>query len=271
MSGKAFKKKRRSVFWIAVAIVCGAIAATLLLANDMRNLKAVFRHYDLKWPFVSREDESMIRRDLKSKRLPARPFELPKHFFETAKLESIGAFQRQVYIPGPALCALFNDAGITNAGWQTSPYNNKTSECLSERKLVADDDPDNYASFFLSMKGTPEGTINVMRMKLMLPDTADGEKMKRELVDAVKILIDKTHWTDFAPAIDKIERLENFEVANFGVDLKFSREFGDTRGFNLIFSLSGNDPELNRTRAYFDARRWLPLPRDVISAPEEFF
>ena len=271
MAGRAFKRKGRSVFWIAIAVICGAIGATLLLANDMRHLKAIAQHYDLKWPFATRQDEDAVRRDLKRKRLQTRAVDLPERFFDTAKLESIGTFQRQVYIPGPQLCALFNDAGIVNDGWQSSPYAGNSAECLSERKLVPEDDPDNFASFFLSVKGTPEGTIRVMRMKLMLPDTADGLKMKRELIDALKILIDKTHWTDFAPAIDKVEKLEDFEVANFGVDLKFYREFGDTRGFNLIFTLSGNDPALKRTRAYFDTSRWLPLPRYVISSPEEFY
>ncbi|MDI7862317.1 DUF6030 family protein [Rhizobiaceae bacterium n13] len=234
----------------------------------MRNLRTAFRHYDIAWPFDAPLQQSPAPNRQTTDKRASQPIQLPDGFFQTERPDSLGRFQRQVYLTGPDLCALFNDAGIANTGWQASPFNPNTFECISERKLVRMEDPDNYASFFLSMKGTPDGAVNVIRMKAILPDNADGRTMKQELVETIKVLIDNTHWNDFAPAVEKIAKLEDFELGRFGVELKFSREFGDSRGFNLVLSLAGRTTEL-QTRSYFDRNKWLRLPQHLISTPKQ--
>ena len=199
MAGKPFAKKGRSVFWVSIALICAAIGTTLLLANDMRNLRAAFRHYDIAWPFDAAPAPVATSPPVKEKKRLPQAIQLPDRFFETAKPELLGRFQRQVFLAGPDLCALFNEAGIANTGWQTSPFNPNSSECISERKLVRAENPDDIASFFLSMKGTPDGAVKVIRIKLILPNNTDGEAMKHELVEAVRILIGKTALERFHP------------------------------------------------------------------------
>ena len=276
MAGKPFVKKGGTVFWISIALVCGAIGITLLLANDMRNLKTVLRHYDIAWPFDAPVQlDAPVRPTLAPKlqtteRKPAAPalpaLRLRANFYETEKPEILGGFQRQVYVGGPVLCALLNDAGFTNTGWLTSRFNPDIAGCFSERKL-ATTNPAAQGSLFLSIKGSPDGSIGAIRMKIFWLDNADGQTLKRELIEALKIVIHKTHWIDFAHAIDEIDKLEDLEFGGFGANLKFSREDGgnDSHGFLLILSMDGQDPTLQRTRSYFDRNTWLPLPEHLIT------
>ncbi|MDI7862316.1 DUF6030 family protein [Rhizobiaceae bacterium n13] len=279
MAGKSLVRKGRTVFWISIALVCAAIGTTLLLANDMRNLKAALRHFDVAWPIDTPAQPDAPVRPAPAPKLqttgrkppePAPPpVRLRANFYEPEKPEILGSFQRQVYVGGPELCALLNDAGFINAGWLTSRFNADIAACFSERKLAATN-PEAQGSLFLSVKGSPDGSINAIRMKIFWLDNADGQTLKRELIEALRIVIQKTHWTDFLDAIEPIDKLEDFNVDGFGADLTFSKEDGgsDSHGFLLILSMDGQDPAQLRTRSYFDRKAWLHLPGHL-TTPQE--
>lgn len=268
MTQKTSKKSGRIFFAITVLCVCGAIVATLLLANDKRNLRMLFDRYEIAWPFPD-QTGPVFHRTAKSKRLPPGAITLPSRLFAAEDVKTMGTFVRKVYIPAPLLCDLFNKAGIENEGWKASEFDPGTFECLSERKVAPEGEPDKLASFFFIMKGTPAGVVTSMRIKLILPPTPEGDAMKATFVEAMKIFVDRTHWSDFDTR--KIENMENLESSNFGINLKFSREFQDARRFNLIFTQIGRTDEMNRTRTYFDAIKWLPLSPQSLSAPSAFY
>lgn len=271
MAGRPLVKKRRTVFWISIALVCATIGATLLLANDMRNLRSVLRHFGIVSPIEEQPQTEAPAQTLpapkhpKTARMPAAPAVPEAHlradFYEAEKSEILGSFLRQIYISGTDLCALLNDAGFLNTGWQTSQFIPDTAACFSERKLAATN-PLAQGSLFVSIKGSPDGFIDAIRMKIFWLGDADGQTLKQELIQALKLAIDRTHWSDLEEAVTRIEELDVVELGGFGANLTFKMEDGDpdSHSYILTLTLDSRDPAQLRTRSYFARSNWMPLP-----------
>lgn len=249
----------RWLFALLVLAIASAILATVLLANDMQNLRAVYRHYGLPWPFEDKQVERAPR-TLKGKRLAALPIKLPDHVLAAPDVANLGALVRDIRRPGELFCAAFAENGMQNGGWQPSQFDSTTFECLSETLIPSTDGSAQNASFFFIAKGDPEGNIGSIRMKLVAPDTDAGKKVHAMLVRAVELLIEQTQWGDLSAAVDHATRLEDFQAVRFGLSFKFTREFTAPNRFNLIVLPTGKTPAIKATRAYFARQDWLPVP-----------
>ncbi|MBV2183679.1 MAG: hypothetical protein KUL88_03940 [Rhizobium sp.] len=245
-----------------------AIVATLLLANDRRNLRALIDRYDLDWLLKTPSDQPNGTKALRGRRLSPVPVAIPACFFAGPETAALGAFVREVRASGAELCAAFKAAGIDNGGWQPSQFDSRIYECLSETLPPAAQEGERSAPFFFIAKGTPEGEVGSIRMKLVSPETEDGETVHRLLVRALEQLIEQARWLDLAPAIASAEALEGYTAVRFGISFRFTHEFTALRSYNLIVLPTSKDPAVKRSRAYFDTPQWLRLPPAITRLPE---
>ncbi len=262
------RKSAMLLFVVLLVAFALAIAATLLLANDRRNLRILLDRYELNWLLETTTDEPRGTRALRGRRLAPVAVSIPTRFFADPENASLGAFVREVRASGGELCAAFKAAGVDNGGWLPSQFDSKTYECLSETLLPATEEGGQNASFFFIAKGTPEGEVGSIRMKLVAPETEDGETVHRLLVKALEQLIEQARWLDLAPAIASAETLADYTSVRFGVSFRFTHEFTAPRSYNLIVLPTSKDPAVKRSRAYFDTLQWLPLPSVIARLPE---
>ncbi|MBB5573116.1 MULTISPECIES: DUF6030 family protein [Rhizobium] len=293
------RKKSRAVFWIATIIIGSIILATALLANDMRNLRALDARYHLgllsgsaRQPSPPAVTKAALSQTANSKpaeiagaksapanpgmtaaappRKQATPAKSPaaakpqstrrSHIFDLPVDPLRGAFVRSWRITGQALCDDLSKSGLAVGQWSQSALGAGTFECSYEIQKGGNGDP-SAASFFIIVRGTPTGELDNIRIKVIMPDNADGRAIGETFVDAVVLLLTETRWLDFQAALDAIGKLQDVTLQAFGAKLSFFREFRNDRSFNLQLGLERKSPEQIRTAIVFDKARWtLPSP-----------
>jgi hypothetical protein len=250
------RKKSRAVFWIAAMVITSAILATVLLANDMRNLKALAQHYHIS---LFQQNVEITRKPAPTIRIKPKPAQirLPQHAFDLSGPAVRESFIRMWNITGETVCARLTDAGFPVGAWKQSDLDAGTYECSYETQDATSADA---ASFFVIVRGTASGEISGMRIKVIIPDTEAGKALKDKFVAVVGRLVKESQWTDFNAALDPIGRLENVTLAAFGAKLTFFHEFEDNRRFNFILELERRTPEQRQSSGFFDKTKWLPFP-----------
>jgi hypothetical protein len=285
------RKKSRAVFWIAAIVIGSIILATALLANDMRNLRALDARYHLDLfdgsaqqpltPTVAAAAPQITAGQIAAPKsatanpattaakasaaTPATPVKAPatakaararlSHLFDTPVDALRGAFVRSWRITGPALCADLTKSGLPVGEWRQSALGAGTFECSYEIQKGGNGDP-NAASFFIIIRGAPTGELDNIRIKVIMPDNADGRAIGETFIDAVVMLLTETRWLDFQTALDAIGKLQDVTQRAFGAKLSFFREFRNDRSFNLQLGLDRKTPEEIRTAIVFDKARW---------------
>ncbi|WFU08329.1 DUF6030 family protein [Rhizobium sp. CB3090] len=182
------------------------------------------------------------------------------HIFDPPVDPLRGAFVRSWRIMGQTLCADLSKSGLSVGEWRQSALGAGTFECSYEIQKGGNGDP-NAASFFIIVRGTPTGELDNIRIKVIMPDNADGRAIGETFVDAVVLLLTETRWLDFQTALEAIGKLQDVTLEAFGAKLAFFREFRNDRSFNLQLGLERKAPEQIRTAIVFDKARWtLPSP-----------
>lgn len=276
------RKKSRAVFWITAIVIGSIILATALLANDMRNLRALDARYHLNLfsqapppstPVVTQAPAPVAPQGTTSPSAPAAPAKSPtapvktaeaakpaharatSHIFDPPVDALRGAFLRSWRISGQSLCAALVKAGLPVGAWQQGVMATGTFEC-SHQIQKGDFGNPKSASFFIIARGAPTGELDGIRIKVIMPDNPDGRAVGETLIDTVVLLLTQTHWLDFQTALDPIGRLQDVTQENFGAKLSFFREFQNDRNFNLLLELRRKTPEQIRTATVFDKARW---------------
>lgn len=288
------RKKSRAVFWIAAVVIGSIILATALFANDMRNLRALDNRYHLNLfpkpeqhtsnppaqtpapisPPASTVAETAAEKPVATPGSPpvrtvktsARPrIDKPRptrtsHLFDAPVDELLSAFVRSWRISGQTLCADLVKFGLPVGEWRSSELGVGTSECsYAMQKGVYGNA--GASSFFIIVRGKPTGEIETVRIKVLMPDNADGKAVASSFVDTVVLLLNETHWLDFQTALDAIGKLQDVTLQAFGAKLAFFKEFSANSSFNLQLELRRTGPEQQRTAIVFDKARWtLPSP-----------
>lgn len=261
------RKGARRLFIVLLLMLTGAILATSLLANGQRNLRALFDRYGIDWLDDEAPPIPRGTRPLAGRQVPADTITFPSRFLSDVELAATGTFGREFRIRGEELCAAFDAAGIRNDGWKPGQFDPRISECLSETVLADDEADGRSASFFFIVKGTPGGEVASIRMKLMAPETDQGEAAHRLLVKALEKVIALTQWRDLAIAVSKAEVLEDFHSVRFGLSLRFGHEFSAMRNFNLVILPVSRTSAMTRSRAFFDSAGWIELPSAIARLP----
>ncbi len=283
------RKKSRAVFWIAAVVIGSIILATALLANDMRNLRALDSRYHLNLfpkpeqhaaapaapvqgrqpvhaaapPAASPTTSAPAARNVRVKpaSVTAKPsIKKRSHLLDEPVDALLSAFVRSWRISGETLCADLAKFGLPVGEWRQSELGAGTSECSYAIQKGAYGDA-KAASFFIIARGKPSGEIETIRIKVIMPDNDDGKAIAGTFVDTVVLLLNETHWLDFQAALDAIGRLQDVTLQAFGAKLSFFKEFQGNNNFNLQLELRRTAPEQIRTAIVFDKARWtLPSP-----------
>lgn len=289
------RKKSWAVFWIAAVVIGSIILATALLANDMRNLRALDSRYHLNlFPRPEQKPISPPTKAAEAKSPPPvgtapnnsagnaaaatagvhphapatptkatvikpRPTKI-SHLFDAPVDALLSAFVRSWRISGHTLCADLAKFGLPVGEWRQSELGAGTSECSYAVQKGAYGDT-NAASFFIIARGKPTGELDTIRIKVIMPNNADGKAIASTFVDTVVLLLNETHWLDFQTALDAIGSLQDVTLQAFGAKLSFFKEFQSNNNFNFQLELRRTAPEEIRTAIVFDKARWtLPSP-----------
>ncbi|MFT4003605.1 MAG: DUF6030 family protein [Rhizobium sp.] len=280
------RKKSKAVFWIAAVVIGSVILATALLANDMRNLRALDSRYHLNF-FPQQQQQAAAAPpepaqgqqqthaatppDAKAAtaaatsrhdRVPPAnattakpPARKMSHLWDPPVDALLSAFVRSWRISGQTLCADLVKSGLSVGEWQQSELGAGTSECSYAVQKGTPGDP-GAASFFIIARGKPTGELETIRIKVIMPDNDDGKAVAGTFVDTVVLLLNETHWLDFQVALDAIGKLQDVTLQAFGAKLSFFKEFQANNSFNLQLELRRTAPEQIRTAIVFDKARW---------------
>ncbi|MCZ3380503.1 DUF6030 family protein [Rhizobium sp. AG207R] len=283
------RKKSRAVFWIAAVVIGSIILATALLANDMRNLRALDDRYHLNLfpkpeqhaaaPAAPAQEQQPAHAATPAAAAPktlaaaatsvrvkpatvtAKPsVKKRSHLLDEPVDALLSAFVRSWRISGQTLCADLQKFGLSVGEWRQSELGTGTSECSYAVQKGAYGDP-RAASFFIIARGKPSGEIDTIRIKVIMPDNDDGKAVAGTFVDTVVLLLNETHWLDFQAALEAVGKLQDVTLQAFGAKLAFFKEFQSDNNFNLQLELRRTSPEQLRTAIVFDKARWtLPSP-----------
>ncbi|WP_137156806.1 DUF6030 family protein [Rhizobium sp. FKL33] len=261
------RRRGNLFFWFILAVIAGAIGATVLLARDGANLKRLMRAFGYT-PTVLETEKPALPASPKSKRLRNLSIPLDPIVFLREIKDAESGFLRRLSIDGKALCKGFADAGFAMSAWSPGVFSSKTYECWGEQVFNADGEPDKQSSFFLMVKGLPDGELLSARVKFIFATPDMRNKLSKEAVRMLTLLAEKTRWGDLADHAADINALKPFSLDAFGLRVKFSNEFGGPGRYNLVVSRDGTltDAE-KRTRNFFNRATYLPLPPGVEKKP----
>lgn len=256
------------VFCFVFLMVAGAIAATVLLANNRRNLDHLMRALGLPVTETMVIPKPGVMEKFKGKRLKGATLMIDTYVFMPEIRDKESVFLRNMRKDGETLCARFNRLGFPMSSWQPGSFAKDINECYNELTIPNAANPDSPSSFFLMIKGAPDGTLISTRVKFIFNDAAT----RARLTDmAAKVLVEyarATNWTEIAEEKGKLIALQPFATELGGVSAKFSSEFSGVGRYNLIFSQSSPlSREQRRTLDYFDRSKFFTLTPDYGGPP----
>ncbi|UVC09716.1 hypothetical protein IHQ71_03605 [Rhizobium sp. TH2] len=254
-------RKRRGalIFSLVFLAVAGAIAATVLLANDRRNLNVLLRELGV-------ETRTMVipkpgtMEAFKGKRLQGVAVLLPENTFAPPVKTRESAFMRSMQKSGEALCQLFRKEGFDMTPWAASSLSQQVFECSNETTLPNAADARNPSTFFLIVKGTADGHLLSTRAKLIFSEADQRPPLAAGAARMLALFGTYANWLDLAEEAPKVASLTTFSLSNFGISVKFSREFSGEGRYNLIIAPSSPlQPAQQRTRDFFTRKNYWPL------------
>ncbi|MFB2551236.1 DUF6030 family protein [Ensifer soli] len=254
-------------FFLAVtAAVFAGIAATFLLANDLKNLRVVAARLGYPLPEtrpipaeapVSALPEPQRHREPQQVLLPA---SLLADMNAPAQ-----AFTRMIRKDPEALCRSLSGLGLGAMSWSTSPFDHTSWECYALREqgqpLEEDKAP---SSIFVALRGDGENRAASFRFKLNIEDPADRTRLTDEAATVAATMLGILGWQDDGTMERRIRALEPFDIRQFGSRAQFKREFGPAERYNFHLS---RDRQTAKRSDFFDPDRWLPVAFDAPPTP----
>jgi len=254
-------RKRRGalIFSLLFLAVAGAIAATVLMANDGRNLKVLLRELGV-------ETRTMVipkpgtMEAFKGKRLKGVAVMLPDNTFTPPMKARESAFMRSLQRDGEGLCQLFRKEGFDMTPWEASSLTQQVLECSSETSVPNAADPANPSTFFLIVKGKADGQLLSTRAKLIFTEADQRAPLATDAAKMLALFGQYTNWLDLSEEAPKVASLTTFSLSNFGISVKFSSEFSGEGRYNLIIAPTAPlQPAQRRTQDYFARKNYWPL------------
>ena len=164
---------------------------------------------------------------------------------------------------GETFCELFDRLGFKMSKWQPGTFSRKINECWYEEIIANAEDPNAPSSFFLMIKGQPDGTLVSTRVKFIFTDAQAREKLTEMAIRVLDEYAKATKWLEIAEQRQKIRALVPFTTSLSGFSARFASEFSATGRYNLIFSRPLRlTAAQKRTESYFDRTRFFALPPD---------
>ena len=242
-------------FLVAVALIFTAILATVLLANEQRNLKQLAAAIGLPdvLPQTAQAPAPAPVHAPSKKSKPPRAL-LPARVFNDLRTPE-QQFVRQIRSDPRALCDGLRDAGFRELEWKSSESGRW--ECSS---LVPFDRPgmEKSSSIFIFVKGSDEDEITSFRVKLNIENPEDAQAVTSAAATAASVFLKQVHWADSESITLKMQALGEFDLKRFGSRIQFKRESGDTPRYNFLANQAARTRPKSAAELYFDREKWLP-------------
>lgn len=261
------RKQGRSglvVFGLFAVVLIGAIAATVLFANDYRNLNLLLTRFGFDPIDPNARQRELRSYELKGNRMP-RPKGLISDRLLTPVTPSQTQFVRTIRKAPEALCEALRRSGFVSSGWKAGSFDKESWECQSYREFPSErDGPDDTpSSAFLAIRGNAETRISSFRIKLNIENQATQTLVTDAVIAAVEVFLDEMRWEEAPQIFADIRALKEFDIIRFGNRIQLKKEFSETPRYNFLIT-----PDRNRNRGsylpdYFDRSRWLPLPKTL--------
>jgi hypothetical protein len=261
------RKQGRSgliVFGLVAIALVGAIGATVLLANDYRNLNLLLARFGFD-PIDPNARTSELRPyEIKGNRVPRQKGVISDRLL-TPVTPSQTQFVRTLRKAPEALCEALSRSGFVSPGWKAGSFDKESWECQSYREFPdgregPDDTP---SSAFLSIRGNAETRISSFRIKLNIENQATRTLVTDAVIAAIEVFLDEMRWEEAPEIFADIRALKEFDIIRFGNRIQLKKEFSETPRYNFLIT-----PDRTRNRGsylpdYFDRSRWLPLPEKL--------
>ncbi|WP_276119913.1 DUF6030 family protein [Pararhizobium qamdonense] len=253
-SGKIF-------FLAAVGLVFAGILATVLLANNHRNLDLLLTYLGYPGLIIkpAPPPQKVTIKHSRGIRLPPARMVLPVYAFANLKTAE-QRFIRLIQSDPGTLCEQLRDGGFGQLEWTSSRANNENWECSSSIDLPAEGAAQTVqSSLFILIKGDGENRVTSFRVKLNIENTADTAKVADLAGKAANIFLHQVRWGNPEEIIAKIQALEPFDVSNFGSRIQLKREFGEIPRYNFLANQISKPNRNVPGDLFFDRSKWFPL------------
>ncbi|MBW9068310.1 DUF6030 family protein [Agrobacterium pusense] len=266
MDARPQKRVSLGALLVAVLIVCFAISATVLLANDKKHLKSLLTYLNLA-PAPLSAVPSARAKPVKRQKPAARTIYLPPHLLKFERNGARASFARDFIISGKDLCDRFTADGFSSPqGWHPSPVNNRSFECMADLGEATTADA---ASLFLEIRGEISGEIRSVRLKAVAPHTSAGRAVNAKLAAALAMIIEQTRWRDIGSVLEPAQRLQPYQAQHFGISASVKPEPSAPHRVNVILLATETSAGLKLTRSFFDRDRWL-RPASASDRPTDY-
>lgn len=260
MEQKTRKRRGALIFWLVFLAIAGGIAATVLLANDRRNLRVLLRE-------IGYETRTMVipkpgtLEKFKGKRIDGATVQIPGQMFLPPLISRGSAFLRTLENKdGKGLCQLLRKDGFDMTVWEGGAFTHDVLECSYEATVPNVEKPDDPSTFFLMIKGNAAGDLFSARAKIVITSLDAQADLAKRAADALKAFALHTHWLDLADGLTRVASLKSFVLSSHGITARFQNEFSGPGRYNLILSASSPlTPAQHRTQVYFERKRYWPL------------
>ncbi|WP_244563666.1 DUF6030 family protein [Ensifer aridi] len=239
-------------FLIAVALIFTAILATVLFANEQRNLKQLLAAMGLE--IKPPEKERLPEHAAPRKRPEPQKALLPTQIFADLKTPE-QQFIREIRSDPRALCEGLREAGFRDLEWKSAESGRW--ECST---LVPFPRPGEgqSSSIFILVKGSGEDEITSFRVKLNIENAEDTQAVTSAAAKAASVFLTEVRWADSTSIALKIQALKEFDLKRFGSRIQLKRESGETPRYNFLANQTARTRPKSVAELYFDRERWLP-------------
>jgi hypothetical protein len=275
MEQKPRKRHGALIFSLVFLAIAGGIAATVLLANNKRNLRVVLREIGYETRIMVIPKQPAVMEKFKGKRLEGVEVQLPGQMFLPAVGARDSAFLRTLEKKdGEGLCVALRKEGFDMTAWEGGAFSPSVLECSYEMSVPNSAKPDDPSTFFMMIKGNAAGDLLSARAKIVVTNTDAQAELAKRAADLLKAFALHTHWLDLADGLAKVASLEAFTISSHGITAKFAGEFSGPGRYNLILSATSPlKPAQRRAQDYFDRKRYWPLlpehgGQKVVAKPE---
>ncbi len=249
--------KSPQFFFLALLMAISiAIGATVLLANDKRNLRQLLLHFGVE--LTDAKPEQPAPAPPQPAAAVQKTMLLPEHLFLDLG-DADQTFSRVILTPPEAICDRLRDAGFANMERQEA-FARKGWEC-SVLQTVGDEKDESKASsifVFIRVDG-PDNRVESFRIKMNIARPEDKQQTLSLAVRAADVFLRFVRWDASGEITQRIAGLEEFDITRFGSRIRLKREMGDVPRYNFYAAELPQKKSMYPSDTFFDRHRWMPI------------
>lgn len=213
-----------------------AILATVMFANERRNLKRLLAVYDIADPFGTFDEPLTVQSEVQKSQKTGKLSILTS----TNEVSGVSNFSLK---SAQDICKFLEDGGFKVDPWKRSRMDEALSECSAEKaygELAIGLPP--RASVYILIRGKESGETSSLRMKLVAPIDDDGKAAYFAFKKSFNQIADFAGWTELDDIKRAIVTLADKVIDKVDISASFIREKTNLDAYNLIVRPNPTSP-----------------------------